>query len=59
MGEQPCYTLIHPGEQFSPPNEQQLKHDLGENNTNRVGGAIMRHLALYPYNGGKKQNFSV
>ena len=25
----------------------------------RVGGAIMRHLALYPYNGGKKQNFSV
>ena len=26
---------------------------------NRVGGAIMRHLALYPYNGGKKKNFSV
>ena len=25
----------------------------------RVGGAIMRHLALYPYNGGKKENFSV
>ena len=25
----------------------------------RVGGAIMRHLALYPYNGGKKKNFSV
>ena len=27
--------------------------------TSRVGGAIMRHLALYPYNGGKKKNFSV
>ena len=32
MAEQACYTLIHPGEQSGMPNEQQLKHDLGEDN---------------------------
>ena len=25
----------------------------------RVGGAIMRHLTLKPYNAGKKHNFSL
>ena len=31
IAEQPCYTLIHTYDDSSEvPNEQQLKHDLGE-----------------------------
>jgi len=30
VGEQPCYTLINLPTDSEPPNEMQLKQDLGE-----------------------------
>jgi len=30
IGEQPCYTLINLPSDSEPPNEMQLKQDLGE-----------------------------
>ena len=30
IAEQPCYTLINNPNETEVPNEQQLKHDLGE-----------------------------
>ncbi|XP_019850006.1 PREDICTED: coatomer subunit beta-like [Amphimedon queenslandica] len=55
MGEQPCYTIIHPGEHFSPPNEQQLKHDL-EHGDNKIKAQTLKTIIMMILNGDRLPN---
>ena len=43
--ELPCYTIINNSSESEPPNEQQLKHDIGA--LSMVGGFFVINKTVY------------